>query len=330
MPKPTSTPRGEFALIEQIRRRTAGVRSSAIRLGIGDDCAVIAPPAGSEIVVTTDFSLEGRHFTRDRHTPESVGHRLLARGVSDLAAMGATPLAAFLSLALPKSLANNQRWLDGMLSGFAALAKDTRTPLAGGDTSQSPDDLMLADIILLGHVPQGTALLRSGAKAGDAIYVTGALGGAAAELEATLAGKRLRGDAHPHLFPQPRLKVGDTLRARSLATACMDISDGLSSDLPHLCERSGVSAEIELANLPLHTLTAKRKDALELALHGGEDYELLFTAKPSTRMPSSIAGVSLTRIGTITRPRKNTPLVTAIAADGTRTPLERGGWEHLR
>jgi len=320
----------ELSLIERIRARAARLPRGAVRVGIGDDCAVLRPKPGEEIVVTTDFSLETRHFTRDRHSPESIGHRALARGLSDLAAMGAKPLAAFLSLALPRDIASNTKWLDAFLDGLLTLAAESNVPLAGGDTSESPSPHILADILLVGSVPTGTALLRSTARPGDALYVTGALGGAAAELAEVLNGKRARkATAHPHLFPEPRLAIGELLRRRKLATACLDLSDGLSTDLAHLCTASNVAAELELTALPLHALTAKRPNAQALALHGGEDYELLFTAKPTTTIPRKIAGVAITRIGTILKPKRNQPQIQAIAPDGTRSTLNPAGWEHL-
>src|SRR5580698_5678379 len=141
---------GELALIERIRRQAGGGASTALRLGIGDDCAILRPRAGEDLLVTTDFSLEGRHFRRDWHSPQSIGHRTLARGLSDLAAMGARPMAAFLSLALPRAVARDEGWLDGFLDGLLGLAKEHGVPLAGGDTSESPSEQVLAAIILLG------------------------------------------------------------------------------------------------------------------------------------------------------------------------------------
>lgn len=312
---------GELSIIEAIKTRADRYRSGAVALGIGDDCAILRPPTGHEMLVTTDFSLEGRHFTRDRHSPQSIGHRALTRGLSDLAAMGAKPLAAFLSLALPPGVARKKVWLPAFLDGLLTLAAEHKVPLAGGDTSKAPDDHILIDIVLLGSAPRATALRRSGAHPGDALYVTGALGGAAGELERVLAAKRpLRRTAtSPHLFPEPRLAVGAALRSRKLASACIDLSDGLSTDLAHLCTASNVSAELNLARLPLG-------GTLEQALHGGEDYELLFTS--STKLPLKIAGVPVTRIGTITR--KRAVQVTQISADGERSPLIAHGWEHLR
>jgi thiamine-monophosphate kinase len=343
----TSLVGGELALIQQIRRdserRAELGRRSGVALGIGDDCAVLRPPAGHEVLVTTDFTLEGRHFHRDWHTPESAGHRTLARGLSDLAAMGARPLAAFLSLALPKQ--TPQDWIDRYFNGLRELADRAKVPLAGGDTAGAPGGELLADIVLVGSAPRGTSLRRSGARVGDLLYCTGSLGGAAAELldlqelaerredpaEAVRGKKRGGREAqggHPQLFPEPRLAVGEALRRRGLATACMDLSDGLSSDLRHLCEASEVAAVVELSRLPLHPLAVRRAGAaLDLALNGGEDYELLFAARPGTKVPRQIAGVAITCIGRLRAP-KGVPQVAQSKADGTESELRRGGWEH--
>jgi thiamine-monophosphate kinase len=326
-------PFGELRIIDRIRARTSP--SSAVRLGIGDDCAILKPTPGHELLVTTDFSLEDRHFRRQLHSPASIGHRTLARGLSDLAAMGAKPLAAFLSLAMPKSIARNPRWLDGFLDGLLALAAAHNVPLAGGDTSQSPAEAILADIILIGSAPSGRALRRSGAHPGDLLYCTGALGGAAAELTALSASPRKFRTAnsaqdHPHLFPQPRLAVGQALLRHRLATACIDLSDGLSTDLAHLCTASNVSAELDLAALPLHPLAANLDDRAQInaILHGGEDYELLFTAAPSTKIPRSIANVPITRIGRILKSHATKPQMTLLS-DNDRFELQPHGWEHF-
>ncbi|WP_158791253.1 thiamine-phosphate kinase [Granulicella sp. L60] len=347
--KTPPSPTGELGLIEQIRQ-TFPATSKAVTLGIGDDCAILRPPSGCEVLVTTDFTLEGRHFRRDLHPPESVGHRCLARGLSDLAAMGAEPIAAFLSLALPAAMLSSPAgriWVARFFDGLRALAELHSVPLAGGDTSESPGGShanILADIVLIGSAPKGKALRRSGASPGDLLYVTGHLGGAHAELTSLLkvrtkpasktTSKVLKVrtfENHPHLFPEPRLDVGEALQRRSLATACLDLSDGLSTDLAHLCRASNVCAEIEQAAIPIHPQARKLSPAaaLHAILHGGEDYELLFTAPASTRIPSSLAGVPITPIGSITRKRANQPLITLIAPDDTRTPLEPGGWEHF-
>ncbi|WP_348269960.1 thiamine-phosphate kinase [Edaphobacter paludis] len=329
----------ELALIEQIRRSFAASRSKAVALGIGDDCAILRPPAGSEVLVTTDFTLEGKHFRRDLHPPESVGHRCLARGLSDLAAMGATPMAAFLSLALPASLLadpKSRTWITRFFKGLRALADQHHITLAGGDTAESPSDAILADIVLLGAAPIGRSLRRSGAKPGDALYVTGSLGGAAAELSSlftlnTFPAKISKTVNHPQTFPQPRIAIGQALLRRKLATACIDISDGLSTDLAHLCRASNVAAELEQSAIPLHPLTRKLAPdaALNLALHGGEDYELLFSAPTSTRIPHQLAGIPITRIGQFTRKQAKRPLMTLLGLEGTRATLEPHGWEHF-
>ncbi len=321
---------GERALIEQIRRGSRG-GSRGLVLGIGDDCAILRPAAGSEVLVTTDFSLEGRHFRRDLHPAESVGHRCLARGLSDLAAMGAVPMAAFLSLALPREMLATSRgrnWVEGFFRGLRGLGERYRCPLAGGDTAESVS--ILADITLVGTAPAGKALRRSGGRVGDWLYCTGRLGGAAAELEGMLArgklarvGKAVGG--HPHLFPEPRVAVGEALRRRGLAGACIDLSDGLSTDLGHLCAESGVGAEVEEAALPVHPLAVGAR-GLELALNGGEDYELLFSAGVGVKVPRRIAGVTITRIGRLVRDEA----VTLVRADGRRERLESGGWEYFR
>jgi thiamine-monophosphate kinase len=310
-----------------------------LRLGIGDDCALLAVRANEEVAVTTDLSIAGRHFRLDWHPAESVGHRALARGLSDLAAMGARPVSAFLSLALPRDLAvargRKAPWVDGFFEGLTALAAEWKTPLAGGDLAESP--VALADIVLVGAVDRGKALLRSGARAGDQLYVTGALGGAAyglARLEelAERKGDRPGPPRIPagltealaaHLWPQPRIRQGLWLRKKGLATAAIDLSDGLSTDLAHLCQESGVSAEVDAQALPLHAGAS-----LAQALHGGEDYELLFTARAGVSVPRSIAGVAITRIGRMVETRSAETPMTLITGDGKRA-LEASGWEHF-
>jgi thiamine-monophosphate kinase len=329
----------ELSLLRQIRSRAAAAPDGALRLGIGDDCALLRPRPGEELAVTTDLSIAGRHFRLDWHPAQSVGHRTLARGLSDLAAMGARPVAAFLSLGLPPDLtrtpARGSSWLSRFYDGLLALAQAQNTPLAGGDLAQS--QIAVADIVLLGAVPRGKAMLRSGAQPGDLLYVTGALGGAAAalaqlaQLAATSARSthpkhlkipaRLAPGLAPHLYPQPRIALG--LRLRRLASAAIDLSDGLSTDLAHLCDESAVAAEVDAGRLPLHAGAT-----LPQALHGGEDYELLFTAPPSARIPRSVAGVPITQIGRILRARKDRPQIALRTRQGAQ-PLEPQGWEHF-
>ena len=275
-------------------------------------------PAGHEALLTTDFSLEGVHFRREWHPAESVGHRCLARGLSDIAAMGGEPVAAFLSLALPGSLP--QKWMDEFLRGFLALASKYGVPLAGGDIAQSPTGV-LADIVILGSAPKGTAVLRSGARAGDSLYVTGELGGSAALLSRLLAGSLKRPDPRrypAHFFPMPRIAAGRALREGRLAAALIDISDGLSTDLRHICDESGVGARIYAEKVPV----AREAANLSLALHGGEDYELLFASR--RKIPARIAGVQISRIGEVTVGRK------IMLVEGNKErDLPAKGWEHF-
>jgi thiamine-monophosphate kinase len=343
---------GELALLARIRARAAKSARGGpfardeIKLGIGDDCALLRIGPREELAVTTDLSLDGRHFRLAWHSPESIGHRTLARGLSDLAAMGARPLAAFLSLGLPKELVQDPKkpWVEQFLDGFLALAREFQTPLAGGDLAESP--FAVSDVVLTGAVGRGHALLRSGARPGDLLYVTGSLGGAAAALDQlaqwaeTHSGPRTaKSDAPqpgppriparlepllaPHLFPQPRVAQGLWLARRGLASAAIDLSDGLSTDLAHLCEESHVAAEVDADALPIGPGAT-----LEQALHGGEDYELLFTAPPAARVPRRIAGIPVTPIGRIVRPRKGRPVIALVTAQG-RQPLAPRGWEHF-
>ena len=310
-------PLGEQKLIQQIRRSARGGKS--VVTGIGDDCAVLRVPPGHELLVTTDFTIENVHFRRDWHRPELVGWRCLTRGLSDIAAMGGEPRAAFLSLALASDVP--QKWVDRFMKGLLDLAEEFKLPLAGGDTAQSAGGIQ-ADIVVVGSVPQGMAVLRSGAKAGQHIYVTGELGGSAAVL-ARLAESKPVGPAYfQHFRPQARVAVGQWLRQRRIASAMIDLSDGLSTDLEHICQESYVGAEIEAAAIPCAQVG--RRVALELALHGGDDYELLFTS--AAAVPSKIAGVPVTRIGRTTR----SPGMRLIGADGKARPLRAKGWEHFK
>lgn len=317
-------PLPERQLISRIRRM-AGQPGTNVLTGIGDDCARIRPRPGQELLVTTDLFLEGVHFRREWEPAESIGRRCLVRGLSDIAAMGGEPLVAFLSLALPKKLP--QRWVDGFIRGFLRLAKEHKVTLAGGDTSASPDGV-LADVMVVGQVPKGKAILRSTARPGDLIYVTGALGGAAAELEKNLQPQR---NAEKRRFSRetrnqkpethPRLQIGRYLREKKLATAMIDLSDGLSTDLSHICQESGVGAVLVEPLIPVAPGAN-----LGQALHGGEDYELLFTAKPSTIVPLEITGIPLTEIGWTIREEK---MFTAGTKNKPKRLVARG-WEHMR
>lgn len=320
----------EKALIAQIRRLAKSKGNPAVLTGIGDDCAVLrllAEGKGPDTLVTTDFSLEGVHFRREWHSPESVGHRCLARGLSDIAAMGGKPVAAFLSLALPRALPS--AWVTRFAQGLISLAKKHNVTLAGGDTAESPNGI-LADIVLVGTMPKGKAVLRSGAHAGDRIYVSGELGGSAAavwQMRKKPKRKLNPRDYPHHFFPQPRVELGQVLCQKGLVSAMIDTSDGLSTDLAHICEESEVGAEIQAEALPLASVGEPSREVdLELALHGGEDYELLFTAPRGKRLPSHIAGVPITQIGLVTQFRKRILMIRG----GAGIELQPRGWEHFR
>ena len=278
----------ELDLVRRIRR-TAG-KPAGLVLGIGDDCAVFRPRSGEDLVFTTDLFIEDVHFRR-RMPAEWVGARTLARGLSDIAAMGAAPRFCLLSLAVPDWA--DQRWLDSYFEGILGWG----VPLAGGDLARSKS--LIADIVVCGSVPKGTALRRDGARPGDSLFVSGRLGAAAA--------------SGYQAASTPRLELGKYLRGR--ATACMDVSDGLSLDLHRLAEASGLAAEI---TGPPVAEGATRVQAL----HGGEDYELLFTAPPHLKMRTQFRGLPLTRIGTM---RKGKP--GAVSLDGR--PLPPLGYDHF-
>ena len=278
----------ETQLVNRIRQLAAASSPNKSNLygvikGIGDDCAILRPRPNEDLVFTSDFVLEGRHFTLETHTPADVGHKALARSLSDLAAMGSEPVFCLVSLAVPAHL--TETWVSGFFKGLLALAKKYQLTLAGGDLAQF--DKVIADVICCGRVPRAKAMLRSAAKPGDLIYVTGALG-ASANGFAIQRGKNFR----RHLRPEPRVHTALALRQLGVIAA-MDLSDGLSLDLRRLCVESKVSADID-SDPPIAPGASPDE-----ALHGGEDYELLFTAPESLRVPNKIGSLPITRIGAI-------------------------------
>jgi len=330
----SAVPLSELQLIERIRKQAkSGSRangSARIVKAIGDDCAVLETSAGYETLVTTDFSIEGVHFRRDWHPAEVVGHRCLTRGLSDIAAMGGEPVAAFLSLALPGDLP--QKWVDEFFDGFLRLARQFGVTLAGGDIAQSLGGV-LADIMVVGTVPRGEAILRSGAQPGDHLYVSGELGAPSAMLERMMSNPKRRyrtSESPAHFFPQPQLKVGHYLREKKIASAMIDISDGLSSDLTHLCDESGVRSEVQAEAIPVASI-GKHEVSLENALHGGDEYQLLFTAAANKRVPAEIAGVPISQIGYIEAPRKHLPKILLFEGNDAEmgSELHPKGWEHF-
>jgi thiamine-monophosphate kinase len=303
----------ETTWIDRIRRLAGNPHGRGVVLGIGDDCAIFRQRGASEdLVFTTDMLIEDVHFRRETHRPEDVGWKALARGLSDIAAMGAAPRFCLLSLA-PASWVD-AKWLDGFYRGLLRLAAREKTVLAGGDLGRASK--VMCDIVVCGSVPRGRALRRDGAHAGDGIYVSGALGGSALGLSQLGVNKASGKARRRHLQPEPRIALGRFLRERIRATGAMDLSDGLSLDLHRLCLASGLSAAIEAP--PVFPGAS-----LDQALHGGEDYELLFTAGARTKVPDSFEGLPLIRIGTMRKGRPG-----AVFLDDA--PLARLGYDHFR
>jgi thiamine-monophosphate kinase len=289
------------------RQLIAWVRSMAgTRSGIGDDCAILrVKGSSSDLLVTTDQLVEGIHFSKDTHTAAEAGRKALARNLSDIAAMGGMPRWCFVSMTT--AAWTTPRWIRGFYHGLLRLARQTRTQLAGGDLGRASG--FYCDVVVIGQTQRGKAIQRSTAQPGDAIYVSGVLGGSALGLE---TGKGLAWKRHRN--PEPRLGLGRYLRGR--ASACMDLSDGLSVDLCRLCIESGVRAVVDRPLPVFHGAT------LEHALHGGEDYELLFTVPATRRIPSHWRGLALTRIGTLASGRPG-------AVEFFGRPLKALGYDHF-
>jgi thiamine-monophosphate kinase len=333
----------ERQLIERAARKLPSRIGSGLRIGIGDDAAVIRPPAGADWVLTTDAFLENVHFLLRVHSPDAVGYKALARATSDLAAMGARPRYFLLSLALPHFCTG--KWFDRFLNGMSRAARSFGLVLAGGDTTRNP--LAAINLTVIGEVAPGRAVLRSGARPGNLICVSGTLGEAELGLRLLqrgwhkfLAGskrsphlrKKLKSLLQKHFYPEPRLALGEWLAKNGRATAMIDTSDGLSTDLAHLCEASGVGARVWAARIPKvavpNDLQELNLDLLRLALDGGEDYELLFTVPRglARRLPRAVRGVPITIIGEITRGRR------ALLIDdaGRARALPAQGWDPFR
>jgi thiamine-monophosphate kinase len=317
----------EADFITWIRRR-APERTTGLTLGIGDDAALVAIPARHEVILTTDMSIEDVHFDSALHSPQAIGHRALARSLSDIAAMGGTPRYALISLAL--SGRTKQIWLKRVYSGLFALARKFGVAVIGGDTAVTSGPTLI-DVIMAGEVPKGQALRRSGAKAGDQIYVSGRLGMSALGLRLLQSGAQTRttlerAALRAHLFPQPQCALGRFLSAKRLASGMMDLSDGLSIDLRRLSDASGVGATLFATRLPVPALP-DQNDALNLALHGGEDYQLLFIVPPGrvAKIPSHFGKVPLHCIGEIARKKA----INLITVEGKTLPVEPNGWDHF-
>jgi thiamine-monophosphate kinase len=308
------------------------VAGQSAALGIGDDAGLFRPRPGHETVLTCDWFLEGTHFWREKHPPDAVGWKCLARAVSDIAAMGGRPRCFLLSLALPET--HTGRWLDLFLGGLRRASSKFHCPLVGGDTTRRNE--ILINVTVVGEVRTGHAMLRSGARANDILYVSGRLGAAELGLQIVRQGQGASNKENPltrkHLYPEPRLALGQWLAQRGLASAMMDLSDGLSSDLPRLCAASSVGARLEQAKIPRVPSSALAirhgHDPLQFALHGGDDYELLFTVplQKTGMLPKSFQGAGLTAIGRITAERK----LLVLEENGHARPLIVGGWDPFR
>jgi thiamine-monophosphate kinase len=331
---PHRKPKGEGSVLERIERIAGriGVRGAGVRLGIGDDAAIYKGTKGFDQILTCDWFLEGSHFLRDKHPADAVGWKCLARAVSDIAAMGGVPRCFLLSLALPAS--HTGLWLEEFLGGLQRAAKRFGCVLAGGDTTRRKD--ILINVTVVGEARTGEAVLRSGARPGDILFVSGRLGEAELGLRQIRRSKRLANRRDPllrkHLYPEPRLALGRWLSERRLASAMMDLSDGLSADLPRLCTASGVGVKLEASKLPTVRVPSSGQmryfDPLELALHGGDDYELLFTvsSRKQRLIPRSWRGIPLTAIGEITEEKG----LLLLGKAGEEDHLPNMGWDPFR
>ena len=341
--------RKEFDFINALRKRAESELPLApnraqtdLVLGIGDDAAVIGSTSDKESVVTTDLLVEDIDFQQYRHLI-SLGHKALAVSLSDIAAMGARPRWSILSLGVPEDVWKTN-FVEHLYDGLFALARRYDVRLIGGDTSRTSDKIVL-DSIVLGECEKESSVKRSGARPGDQIFVTGSLGGAAAGLRLVERGAHLANQNFGEnetqkldyvllrqLRPEPRVGWGMVLGQGRLATSMIDVSDGLSSDLNHLCTESSVGAVIQSSLIPIDEQVAELSgrralDPLQLALHGGEDFELLFTVRPQdvARLPKRVDSVGVTRIGEITEAATGIKI-----SEGTRVwDLAPGGWEHF-
>jgi len=328
----------EFQLIEHLRRRFGRTGPSVV-LGIGDDAAITKLPPGHHLLLTTDLLTEGIHFTLSTATYESIGYKAAVANLSDIAAMGGTPHALAVSIAIPHSV--NAADVTRLYRGLMAACRPYGVSLIGGDTSASRHGLFVS-VTLTGYVVPKRILRRDGARIGDIVYVTGTLGDSLAGLQILktrlrkgISRRDIRYLIARHHRPTPRIQAGQFLVARGLATAAIDVSDGLSGDLVHLCEQSAVGVEIDAAALPLSRAcrayaVATKTDPIQLALRGGEDYELLFTV-PATRRAAlerlrRRAGCRLTPIGVIRPKRFGLKLRTR---RGDVLPLRNTSYQHF-
>ncbi len=326
---PTVADVGERALIQRISARLTSPRWVVV--GPGDDAAVIEPEPRTLDVLTTDAQVEGIHFDRRFCPPDAIGHKALAVNLSDLAAMGASPRAALLSLMLPDELPVAD--VDALLDGLLTLAARYHVALIGGNVTRSPGPL-LVDVTAIGSVQPRRVLTRGGARPGDDVYVTGSIGGAAAGLQAFHQNVEAPGAQARYLRPEPRVRAGVLLARNRAASACMDLSDGLADGLRKVAEASGVGMAVETAALPIERAVLlwfeqHCADPAVAAVVGGDDYELVFTTRPAQRgrlrtVRTHLGNLEMTRIGVVTKEQK----VVLRTPEGERNVPE--GFEHFR
>jgi len=309
---------GEFEFIQNIKKKYSLEK-------VGDDCAVLPKNRWTDQVITADLLVEDIDFRLEWTTPEFLGHKALAVSISDVAAMGGEPKWAMLSVGMPENLWNSD-FINRFYKGWFALAKEFGVELVGGDVSRTPD-LIVIDSIVGGEVPKGKAIMRSGAQVGDAIYVTGELGGAAAGLSQLENGVANAPDLiAKQLKPMPQIDIAKLLQTLGVIHSMIDISDGLSSDLAHICDASGVGAKIHAGRLPIDAALISQfgeEQSLDFALNGGEDFELLFTANKKTFLPPR--SVKISKIGEITSDVGNIELI----SNGHTEVLRPKGYRHF-
>jgi thiamine-monophosphate kinase len=330
---------GEFSLIDRIGKILPATGARDLLIGIGDDTAVIRMDKRRALLVTCDIQVEGRHFRFDRITPYQLGRRAMAVNISDIASMGGKPTFALVSLGLPGDfpVASYDRLFEGMRDELLCYG----ARIVGGNLART-EDVLVVDITLMGENDLSRVMTRGGARVGDRVFVTGRLGASGAGFQALkVFGKnvpaRYRHLVACHLVPTPRVTLGRRISRAGVATAMIDLSDGLAGDLFHICTRSRVGAEIYPDRLPLperigEIAARSGKSVIDLALHSGEDYELLFTAPPGVpartiRSLSRDSGISITEIGKIVGRKGGYCLVDS---QGIRTPLTPAGWDHFR
>jgi thiamine-monophosphate kinase len=327
---------GEVGIIRLIQEKVSQKLPSYVKKGIGDDCAVLETPGDRVLVVTIDTLIEGIHFTDQTLSPEALGWKALAVNISDIAAMGGTPRTAFLSLGMKPE--KEVGFLESFIAGFNALAEETGVVLAGGDTVESPCSTVIT-ITLLGDCLPEHLVCRSGARVGDDVWVTGPLGNAAGGLfvlqnKEAAASSVYESLVRAHQKPMPRLALGKALGKSGLVHAMIDISDGIAKDLGHICEQSGVGAVLQEASIPMSatlvSLAAEaEKDPLQWALHGGEDYEFLFTASPVDKqliesLTAKHSGRPAVKVGAIVQEDG-----ILLASPTGKVPLQSGGYRHF-